>query len=99
MQPATSSNATAATDAATGDHQSKPENIISLRTLPADPDTLIRASDVPEYVGIAKQTLNRWRHQGDPPRFVRLGRRVFYRAGDLREWIRGQVRENTISQN
>ena len=67
----------------------------SLRSLPADPDALIRASNVPEYVGIARQTLNRWRHEGNPPRFVRLGRRIFYRAGDLREWIRAQVRENT----
>lgn len=67
-----------------------------LRALPADPDTLIRAGEVPSYVGIAQQTLNRWRHEGRPPRYVRLGRRVFYRAGDLRDWIRSQVRENTI---
>ena len=67
-----------------------------LQSLPADPDALIPAAEAPSYVGIAKQTMSRWRHQGDPPRYVRLGRRIFYRAGDLREWIRGQVRENTI---
>ncbi len=67
-----------------------------LLSLPADPDDLIRASEVPRYVGIAQQTLNRWRHEGRPPRFVRLGRRVFYRSGDLREWIRSQIRNNTI---
>ena len=68
----------------------------ALLPLPENDDTLIRASDVPGYVGIAKQTMSRWRHQGEPPRFVRLGRRVFYRAGDLRSWVRSQVRENTI---
>jgi predicted DNA-binding transcriptional regulator AlpA len=70
--------------------------ITGLQSLPADPDALIPAAEAPSYVGIAKQTMSRWRHQGDPPRYVRLGRRIFYRAGDLREWIRGQVRENTI---
>jgi predicted DNA-binding transcriptional regulator AlpA len=73
-----------------------PNEVSDLRPLPNDPDVLIRAAEVPKYVGIAKQTLNRWRHQGNPPKFVRLGRRVFYRAGDLREWIRSQVCENTI---
>lgn len=67
-----------------------------LRPLPDDPDVLIRASDAPYYVGIARQTMSRWRHEGNPPRYVRLGRRVFYRSGDLRNWIRSQVRENTI---
>ncbi len=93
MQPEPSIKAPEATTDASGG----PEEALGLRTLPADPDTLIRASEVPSYVGIARQTLSRWRHQGDPPRFVRLGRRVFYRSGDLREWIRGQVRENTVT--
>ena len=64
--------------------------------LPENSDTLLRSADVPSYIGVAHQTLCRWRHEGNPPRFVRLGRRVFYRAGDLRDWIHSQVRENTI---
>ena len=68
-----------------------------LRSLPTDPDTLIRASEVPGYIGIAKQTMSRWRCEGRPPRYVRLGRRVFYRAGDLRSWVRSQIRDNTIA--
>jgi len=68
----------------------------SLLSLPTDPDVLIRAAEVPSYLGIAQQTLSRWRHEGNPPSFVRLGRRIFYRAGDLRDWIRSQVRKNTI---
>ena len=67
-----------------------------LRPLPSDPDALIRAADAPYYLGIAQQTMCRWRHEGNPPRFVRLGRRVFYRSSDLRDWIRSQVRENTV---
>ncbi len=94
MQSEPSIQAPEAASVASGDPQPH-EGTSGLRALPADPDTLIRAAEVPGYVGIARQTLNRWRHEGNPPRFVRLGRRVFYRAGDLREWIRSQVRENT----
>ena len=68
----------------------------ALLPLPSDGDVLIPASDVPRYLGIAQQTMNRWRCEGKPPRYVRLGRRVFYRSSDLSQWVRSQVRENTI---
>ncbi len=68
-----------------------------LLQLPSDPDTLIPANAISQYTGIARQTHNRWRHEGAGPRFVRLGRRVFYRVADLREWIRASVRQNTIN--
>ena len=69
----------------------------ALLPLPTDDDALIRAQDVSRYTGIAQQTHARWRHEGIGPKYVRLGRRVFYRAGDLRAWIRSQVRQNTIA--
>ncbi len=68
----------------------------ALKPLPEDPDTLIPAKNAPEFDGIAEQTHTRWRHEGKGPRFVRLGRRVFYRSGDLRDWIRNNVRQNTV---
>lgn len=68
----------------------------SLLPLPANDDTLIRRGDVPRYIPVAAQTLARWAVEGQGPRFVKLGRRlVAYRAGDLREWLQGQVRDNT----
>ena len=68
---------------------------IKLAPLPAEADTLIPAYQAPNYLGIARQTLARWRTEGQGPRFVKLGRLVHYRVGDLREWINGQVRQNT----
>ena len=69
----------------------------TLLPLPQDDDTLIRRTDVPNYVPVASQTLARWAVEGQGPRFIKGGRRlVAYRAGDLREWLQGQVRENTI---
>ncbi len=67
------------------------------RKMFVDDDVLIRRSDLPKYLPIAAQTAARWASGGEGPRFIKVGRRlVAYRAGDLREWLQGQVRENTI---
>lgn len=68
----------------------------ALIALPVDDDVLIRRSDLPKYLPIAAQTAARWACSGQGPRFIKVGRRlVAYRAGDLRAWLRGRVRENT----
>ena len=72
-------------------------NVHELIALPADDETLIRASAIGRYTGIARQTHSRWRHEGCGPQFVRLGRRVFYKAGHVRAWIDERVRQNTIT--
>ena len=75
-----------------------PENP-ALNALPDNDDVLIRRSDLPKYLPIAAQTAARWACSGEGPRFIKVGRRlVAYRAGDLREWLQGQVRENTIEE-
>ena len=68
--------------------------------LPEDDDVLIRRSELPQYLPVASQTLARWATEGQGPRFIKLGRRlVAYRAGDLREWLHCQSRQNTISHD
>jgi len=68
-----------------------------LLPLPVNGDTLITRSDLPQYIPVATQTLARWAVEGQGPRFIKLGRRlVAYRVGDLREWLQGQERKNTI---
>jgi predicted DNA-binding transcriptional regulator AlpA len=68
-----------------------------LLPLPDSQQALIPASSLPEYIGIALQTLARWRHEGYGPRYVKLGRRVFYRSGDIRTWIdKGAVGETDV---
>ena len=65
--------------------------------LPENDDVLIRRADLPRYLPVAAQTLARWAVEGQGPRFIKVGRRIVaYRAGDLREWLQGQVRQNTI---
>jgi len=69
-----------------------------LRVLPKEDCALIAAAQVPEYIGVKRQTLARWRHEGFGPPFVKLGRRlVAYFSGDLRNWLRQNIRTNTIN--
>ncbi len=66
--------------------------------LPPDDDVLIRRADLPRYLPIAAQTAARWAVEGQGPPFIKVGRRIVaYRAGDLRAWLQGQVRQNTIN--
>ena len=68
-----------------------------LAPLPPDDDVLIRRADLPRYLPIASQTAARWAVEGQGPPFIKVGRRIVaYRAGDLRAWLQGQVRQNTI---
>ena len=68
-----------------------------LVALPEDDDTLIRRADVPNYLPIAAQTLARIAVRGGGPRLTKVGKRIVaYRAGDLREWLQEQTRENTM---
>jgi predicted DNA-binding transcriptional regulator AlpA len=65
--------------------------------LPEEADTLIPRSEVPRYVPVQAQTLARWATEGEGPPFVKLGKRlVAYRSGDLRQWVRENIRTNTI---
>ena len=69
----------------------------ALVALPDDDDVLNRRSDLHKYLPIASQTAARWAVESRGPRFIKVGRRlVAYRAGDLREWLQGQARKNTI---
>jgi predicted DNA-binding transcriptional regulator AlpA len=71
----------------------------NLLPLPEDDETLIRRADLPRYLPIAAQTAARWAHEGQGPRFVKLGRRlVAYRAGDLRAWLNANVRRSTAER-
>lgn len=67
----------------------------ALRPLPSDPDALIVRRDVPLYVPVAAQTLAKLAVVGGGPRYVRVGRRAAYRAGDLKTWLHGRSRLNT----
>jgi predicted DNA-binding transcriptional regulator AlpA len=47
------------------------------------------------YLGIAKQTLAKWRVEGRGPPYLKLGGAVRYAAADLNAWIQVQRRRST----
>ena len=47
------------------------------------------------YIRTGVRTLERWRHVGGGPPFVKVGRKVAYRLADLETWLAGQRREHT----
>lgn len=44
-------------------------------------------ADVAEMTGIPEATWRYWRHIGYGPPSVKLGRRVYYREGDVLDWF------------
>lgn len=40
-----------------------------------------------EILRLSKSTLNTWRVIGKGPSYLKVGGRVRYKAGDLREWL------------
>ncbi len=45
-------------------------------------------------IGVSAQSLSRWRKAGVGPSFLRLGRKVRYRPGDVVAWIDSQVQHS-----
>ena len=62
---------------------------------------LLTIAEAAELLRAPVATLRYWRHLGTGPRSFRLGRRVVYRADDLRNWIddqHGQVTNDPKSR-
>lgn len=47
--------------------------------------------EVAELLGLSVATLRAWRHRGQGPRFLRLGRAVRYLSADLEHFVRASV--------
>ena len=57
-------------------------------------DDLLRTADVAVWIGRSSGWLDQGRMHEDGPPYVRIGRNIFYRRGDVQEWIEDQ----TVSQ-
>jgi predicted DNA-binding transcriptional regulator AlpA len=71
------------------------QNVFS--SLPNDDDVLITSLELPRYVPVSTPTLDKWRCERRGPRFVKMGRIVAYRAGDVRTWLRDNRVDQTNS--
>jgi len=59
---------------------------------------LLNQREASGLLRLSTRTLERLRLTGNGPRFVKLGRRVLYRNGDLLEWIANRVVRSTSDE-
>jgi predicted DNA-binding transcriptional regulator AlpA len=63
------------------------------RTL--DPEHLVDTREAAEMLAKHPAVLADWRHQSRGPKYVKFGRSVRYRVGDLRAWVADHTIEPT----
>ena len=52
-----------------------------------DFNSMLRPEAAAIYLGLATQTLARWRCEGNGPPFIRAGRAILYDPDDLSAWL------------
>ena len=62
------------------------------------PDNRLDAYNASLYLGLSKKTLAMMRCNGNSPKFIKLGNRVFYMKRDLDEWIEENSGYTSTSQ-
>jgi excisionase family DNA binding protein len=50
-------------------------------------DDLLTSQEAAEVLAVAPRTLEKWREREQGPAYVKLGRAVRYRYGELRRWL------------
>jgi predicted DNA-binding transcriptional regulator AlpA len=59
-------------------------------------DRFLTETDVARLLGISPRTLQAWRYRGGhTPQFIKVGRAVRYRLGDVRAWLDERRRRST----
>lgn len=54
---------------------------------------LMTIEELCSAINVTKQTLAKWRVLGEGPKYARLGKSIFYRYGDVLQWIENSVHE------
>lgn len=62
--------------------------------------TLLSEIDVSILTGVPRKTLQYWRFAGNSfaPKFIKLGKRVYYRRLDIERWIEDQPAFQSATQ-
>lgn len=64
----------------------------SIRLVTSDAERdLLDEPTLASRLGISRATLQSWRYAGRGPRFIKLGRMVRYRAGDVEAYLRANT--------
>jgi predicted DNA-binding transcriptional regulator AlpA len=65
------------------------------RNTTPNPDDLLLLPEVAEITRRSEATLRWLRHRGEGPKGHRAGKRVYFRRGDVMEWLAEQERAAT----
>ena len=65
------------------------------RTQPPTREDMMLNAAAAAWLGLSPRTLDRFRVEGRGPKFVKLGKRIFYLEADLREYVEGNRRQST----
>ena len=68
-------------------HQSKN---VSNPVPPAEAHAYLTTHETARRTRLGKSTLDKWRVKGDGPPFIKVGKKVLYRVGDLDTWLAGR---------
>lgn len=67
---------------------------------PADPDALMPPQQAADFLGVSLRFLEKKRHQGDGPEYVRLSHKlVRYRRGSLIDYARARTFSSTSEES
>lgn len=58
-----------------------------------DPSELLTAAETTDLLRLKPQTLAVWRVERRGPRWLKIGRRVYYRSADINAWLATQLCE------
>lgn len=59
-------------------------------------DRFLTETEVARLLGMSPRTLQAWRYKGGhTPDFIKVGRSVRYRLGDVKAWLRERRRRST----
>ena len=59
-----------------------------------NPNKILTTKQLAKYLGIAPYTLSQYRICGTGPKYLKLGRIVRYRLGDVLEWFDAKSEQN-----
>lgn len=61
--------------------------LVFVNTATLENERMLRDSELAQVLGVSATTVKWWRVQNRGPKWVKVGRSVFYRIADVRIWI------------
>lgn len=64
-----------------------------------DQGELFTPTELADQLHLSTSTLAQWRYKGTGPKFIKVGRKVLYRAADIHAWFNAGTHQGTAEVN